>query len=184
MSNAQLEETKKGKPTDFWSLKLPRETRNYVPNLLAIAQVLKHSDKYKVKFKSIANKPYFEKIDIGSQIDLSTVSKLSGLSIDEVYKLNPGFNRWATDPKGPHRILVPVDKASSFKQQLAALPKSERIKWKQHKIKQGESLGVIANRYFTSVSALKEINRLKSSRIRAGHSLLIPTAKESKNIIH
>ena len=170
---------KAGKPTDFWSLKLPRETRNYVPNLLAISQVLKHSDKYKVKFKSIANKPYFEKIDIGSQIDLATVSKLSGLSIDEVYTLNPGFNRWATDPKGPHRILVPVDKANSFKQKLAALPKSQRIKWKKHKIREGESLGVIANRYLTSVSALKEINRLKSSRIRAGHSLLIPTAKES-----
>jgi membrane-bound lytic murein transglycosylase D len=171
---------KKGKNIDFWSLKLPRETRNYVPSLLAVAQVLKHSDKYKIKFKSIANKPYFENINISSQIDLATISKLSNLSIDEVYTLNPGFNRWATDPNGPHRILIPVDKATSFKQKLAALPKSERIKWKQHKIKQGESLGIIANRYLTSVSALKEINRLKGNRIRAGHSLLIPTAKESK----
>ena len=171
---------KKGKPTDFWSLKLPRETRNYVPNLLAIAEVLKHSNKYNIKFKSIANKPYFESINIGSQIDLATVSSLSGLSIDEVYRLNPGFNRWATDPNGPHRILVPVEKASSFKEKLSALPKAERIKWKRHKIQQGESLSVIANRYLTSVSALKEINRLKGNRIRAGHSLLIPTAKKSK----
>ncbi|MBL1140696.1 MAG: LysM peptidoglycan-binding domain-containing protein [Proteobacteria bacterium] len=171
---------KAGKSTDFWSLRLPRETRNYVPSLLAVAEVLKHSDKHKIKFKTIANKPYFEQINIDSQIDLSTVSKLSGLSIDEVYTLNPGFNRWATDPKGPHRILIPVDKADNFKQKIAALPKSERIKWQQHKIQQGESLGKIASRYQTSVSALKEINRLKSSRIRAGHSLLIPTAKESK----
>ncbi len=170
----------KGKKTDFWSLRLPRETRNYVPSLLAIAEVLKHSDKHKIKFKTIANKPYFESIDIGSQIDLSTVSKLSGLSIDEVYTLNPGFNRWATDPKGPHRILMPVAKAADFKQKIAALPKSERIKWQKHVIRKGESLGVIANRYLTSVSALKEVNRLKSSRIRAGRSLLIPTAKESK----
>ncbi len=171
---------KKGKKTDFWSLRLPRETRNYVPSLLAVAEVLKHSNKHKIKFKAISNKPYFESIDIGSQIDLATVSKLSGLSIDEVYTLNPGFNRWATDPKGPHRLLIPVDKAADFKQKIAALPKSERVKWQQHIIRQGESLGIIASRYLTSVSALKEVNRLKNNRIRAGHSLLIPTAKESK----
>jgi peptidoglycan lytic transglycosylase D len=171
---------KKGKKTDFWSLRLPRETRNYVPSLLAIAEVLKYSNKHKINFKAIPNKPYFESVDIGSQIDLSTVSKLSGLSIDDVYTLNPGFNRWATDPKGPHRLLIPVDKAVDFKQKIAALPKSERIKWQQHIIRKGESLGIIASRYLTSVSALKEINRLKNNRIRAGRSLLIPTAKESK----
>lgn len=171
---------KAGKSTDFWSLRLPRETRNYVPSLLAVAEVLKNSDKHKIKFNSIPNKPYFEQINIGSQIDLATVSKLSDLSIDEVYTLNPGYNRWATDPNGPHRLLIPVDKAEDFKQKIAALPKSERIKWQQHKIKQGESLGIIASRYLTSVSALKEINRLSSNRIRAGHSLLIPTAQETK----
>ena len=170
----------KGKKTDFWSLHLPRETRNYVPSLLAIAEVLKYNDKYKIKFKTIANKPYFESVDIGSQIDLSTVSKLTGLTMDEVYTLNPGFNRWATAPNGPHRLLIPVDKAASFKQKIAAIPKSERITWKKHVIRSGESLGVIASRYLTSVSALKEANRLRSNRIRAGHTLLIPSAKESK----
>ncbi len=171
---------KKGKNTDFWSLRLPRETRNYVPSLLAVAEILKHSNKHNIKFKTIANKPYFENIEIGSQIDLATVSKLSGLTIDEVYTLNPGFNRWATDPNGPHRLLIPIDKAADFKQKLAALPKSERIKWQQHKIRKGESLSQIASRYQTSVSALKQINRLKRSMIREGKSLLIPTAKESK----
>ena len=171
---------KKGKKIDFWSLRLPRETRSYVPSLLAIAEVLKNSDKHKIKFDAISNKPYFENIDIGSQIDLATVSKLSGLSIDEIYTLNPGFNRWATDPAGPHRLLIPVDKATDFKQKLAILPKSERIKWQQHKIRRGESLSQIASRYQTSVSALKQINRLKRNMIREGRSLLIPTAKKSK----
>ncbi|HIF50197.1 MAG TPA: LysM peptidoglycan-binding domain-containing protein [Thiotrichaceae bacterium] len=171
---------KKGKSTDFWSLRLPRETRNYVPSLLAIAEILKNSDKHKVNFKAIANKPYFEKVDVGSQIDLATVSKLSGLSIDEVYTLNPGYSRWATDPAGPHQLLIPVDKVADFKQKIAALPKSERIKWQQHVIRKGETLGQIASRYQTSVSALKQINRLKRSMIREGRSLLIPTAKESK----
>ena len=169
---------KAGKGTDFWSLRLPRETRSYVPSLLAVAEVLRNNAKYNINFKTIPNKPYFEKIDVSSQIDLATAAKLSGLTMDELYTLNPGFSRWATDPKGPHRLLIPLDKANTFKQKLATLPKSERISWKQHKISKGESLSQIAARYQTSVTALKNINRLKNSRIRAGHSLLIPTAKE------
>jgi peptidoglycan lytic transglycosylase D len=170
---------KAGKRIDFWSLRLPRETRSYVPSLLAVAEVLRNNAKYNISFKTIPNKPHFESINVDSQIDLATVSKLSGLTMDEVYTLNPGFNRWATDPNGPHRVLIPSDKANAFKQKLASLPKSERISWKQHNIREGESLSQIAARYQTSVTALKGINRLKGSRIRAGRSLLIPTAKES-----
>jgi len=170
---------KAGKKTDFWSLRLPRETRSYVPSLLAIAEVLKNNAKYSISFKAIPNKPHFESIDIGSQIDLATVSRLSGLSIDDIYTLNPGFNRWATDPKGPHRLLIPVDKAEDFKQKLSVLPESERITWKRHVIRKGESLGIIANRYLTSIAALKAMNRLRGNTIRAGHILLIPTAKKS-----
>ena len=169
---------KLGKKTDFWSLKLPHETRSYVPSLLAIAEVLKNSDKYKINFGKIKNIPYFEVIDVKTQIDLATVSNLSGLTIDEVYLLNPGFNRWATDPSGPHRILIPVGKAQKFKEKLAALPKSERIAWKQHIIQKGESLGLIAERYKTSVSAIKQTNRLKGNMIREGKSLLIPSSKQ------
>ncbi len=167
-----------GKNIEFWYLRLPRETRGYVPSLLAIAEILQHPDKYNVQFKPIPNEPYFESVDVGSQIDLATIAELSGLSMDEVYTLNPAFNRWATDPNGPHAILVPVDRADSFKQQLAALPESERISWKRHTIREGESLGVIANRYNTSVKTLKTTNNLRGNMIRAGHSLLIPTAKQ------
>ena len=169
---------KLGKNTDFWTLKLPSETRSYVPSLLAIAEVLKNSDKYKINFGEIKNSSYFEVIDVKTQIDLATVSNLSGLTIDEVYLLNPGFNRWATDPSGPHQILIPVGKAQKFKEKLAGLPKSERIAWKQHIIQKGESLGLIAERYKTSVSAIKQTNRLKGNMIREGKSLLIPSSKQ------
>ena len=169
---------KLGKKTDFWSLRLPSETRGYVPSLLAIAEILKNSNKYNINFKSIKNSPYFEIIDVKSQIDLATVSNISGLSIDKIYTLNPGFNRWATDPDGPHRILMPIDKAKSFRERLAALKESERIVWKQHIIRKGESLGVIADRYKTSISSLKRANHLKNTMIREGRSLLIPIAKK------
>lgn len=168
-----------GKPIDFWSLHLPRETRGYVPSLLAVAEILKNSKRYNISFNAIPNQPYFKKINIGSQIDLATVATLSGMNIDDVYTLNPGFNRWATDPQGPHQILLPIEKADTFKQKLAALPASDRISWQQHTIRQGESLGQIAHHYRTSVAVLREINKIRGNLIRAGHSLLIPTAKKS-----
>lgn len=166
-----------GKSTEFWDLRLPRETRGYVPSLLAVAEILKHPKKYNISFNAITNQPFFESVDVGSQIDLSTVAELSGLSMDEVYTLNPGFNRWATDPDGPHHILVPLERAEAFKQKLAALPDSERISWQRHTIREGESLGLIATRYNTSIATLKSTNNLRGNLIRAGHSLLIPTAK-------
>ncbi len=169
---------KTGKPIDFFSLRLPRETRGYVPSLLAVAEIISDPGKYKITLKPIANTQYFETIDIDSQIDLAKAAELSELSIEELYTLNPGFNRWATDPKGPHRLLIPVHKAPAFENKLASLSSADRIKWKQHKIRKGESLGRIATRYRTDVATLKQINRLKGNTIRAGHSLLIPTAQK------
>ncbi|MCH8080192.1 MAG: LysM peptidoglycan-binding domain-containing protein [Proteobacteria bacterium] len=169
---------KAGKPTDFFSLRLPRETRGYVPSLLAVAEIVSNPGKYKITLKPIANTRYFKQVDINSQIDLATAAELSELSIEELYTLNPGFNRWATDPKGPHLLLIPVDKASEFENKLASLTSDDRIKWQQHKIQKGESLGRIATRYRTDVATLKQINRLKSNTIHTGRSLLIPAAQK------
>ncbi|MCH8163965.1 MAG: LysM peptidoglycan-binding domain-containing protein, partial [Proteobacteria bacterium] len=119
-----------------------------------------------------------KQVDINSQIDLATAAERSELSIEELYTLNPGFNRWATDPKGPHLLLIPVDKASEFENKLASLTSDDRIKWQQHKIQKGESLGRIATRYRTDVATLKQINRLKSNTIHTGRSLLIPAAQK------
>ncbi len=169
---------KAGKPIDFFSLRLPRETRGYVPSLLAIAEIVSNPEKYKVTIKPIKNEQYFEQVDINSQIDLATAAELSGLSIEELYILNPGFNRWATDPIGPHRLLIPVKKVPVFENKLASLSSNDRIKWQRHKIKKGESLDRIATHYRTDVSTLKQINRLKGNTIRTGNSLLIPTAQK------
>jgi len=177
--NKAIRRNKKvGKPTDFFSLRLPRETRGYVPSLLAVAEIVSNPSKYNITLKAIANTRYFKQVDIDSQIDLATAGDLSELSIEELYTLNPGFNRWATDPEGPHRLLIPVDKVTAFENKLATLSSDERIKWQQHKIKKGESLGLIATQYRTDVSTLKQVNRLRSNTILTGRSLLIPTAQK------
>lgn len=168
-----------GKPTDFWSLKLPRETRAYVPKLLAIRDIIAAPEQHNITIPTIADAPYFEKIATGSQIDLAKAAELAGLPLQQLYRLNPAFNRWATDPDGPHHLLIPLENAAQFKQNLAALPKDNRVKWARHRIRNGETLGHIAERYKTTVAVIKDVNELRGHMIRAGKNLMIPIAASS-----
>ncbi|OUR65600.1 lytic transglycosylase [Methylophaga sp. 42_25_T18] len=167
---------KAGKKTDFWSLDLPKETSAYVPKLMAVAHLIKQPDQYNLSLSPIDNSPYLAVVDTGSQIDLALAAKLADTTSDEIYQLNPGFNRWATTPSGPHRLVVPLEKAELFKQALADLPAEERVQWTRHKIKSGESLGLIAQNYKTTTAIIKQANGLASNTIRAGRHLLIPVA--------
>jgi membrane-bound lytic murein transglycosylase D len=167
-----------GKSIDFFSLKLPSETKAYVPKLLALKKVINDPEKYGLTLAPIANEPYLAKVDTGSQIDLARVAELAEMELDEVYKLNPGFNRWATAPNGPHYVLLPVDKAEGFKTRLAELPRDERIRWVRHKIRKGETLSTIAARYHTSISSIKKVNRIRGNMLREGRGLTIPVASK------
>ena len=168
-----------GKPIDFWSLNLPRETRAYVPRLLAVAAVVAKPDDYNLTLKPIADKPYFAAVQLDGQIDLALAAEMAEVSLEEMYLLNPGFSRWATDPDGPHRLLLPVNAVSDFELRLAELPADQRVRWHRHVIKSGDTLGTIAHKYRTSLSALKQANSINGTTIRAGHSLMVPMASRS-----
>lgn len=178
VSHAIEKNLKHGGKGDFWSLKLKNETMGYVPSLLAVAEIVSNPVKYNVTLTPIPNKPYFEIVDIEGQIDLSTVSQLTGMNMDEIYTLNPGINKWATDPDGPHHLLIPVNKVESFEQKLAALPADERIKWQKYTIKTGDTLGRIAYLNHCDVHTIRQVNHLKGNFIRAGNTLLIPTSRK------
>ena len=165
-----------GKPTDFWSLSLPRETRAYVPKLIALAKLVKDPEYYGVSLKPLANEPYFAVVNTGGQIDLSQAAELAETSLEEIYKLNPEYNRWATHPQGPHELLIPVEKRDVFEQQIALLPKNARVKWQRYQVRSGDSLLTISRRFHTTPDALKQANGLRGSVIRAGQQLLIPAA--------
>ncbi|MBI2994901.1 MAG: LysM peptidoglycan-binding domain-containing protein [Gammaproteobacteria bacterium] len=167
-----------GRKADFWSLDLPRETRGYVPSFLAVVELAAQPDHYGIALRPIANAPYFSRVDLDGQLDLATAAALAAISMDELYTLNPGFNQWATDPEGPHTLLLPLAKTEEFKRGLSSLPAEERIRWTRHEIRAGETLGEIASRYRTSVEALQAANGLRTNLIRTGHSLLIPNAQQ------
>lgn len=167
---------KAGKPTDFWSLDLPRETRAYVPKLIALAKIIKDPEKYNYSTYSIPNKPYFDVVNIGGQIDLAQAAEMANVSIDEVYLLNPGFNQWATSPDGPHRLLMPISKAKQFRAKLAEIPSKERVTWVRYSVKAGDNLLLVAKQHNTTVNVLQDVNKMSSSMIRVGQELMIPVA--------
>ena len=178
---AILHNRKQGKPSDFWSLELPRETRQYVPRLLAISEIFANPDDYHIDLREIPDEPYFDTVDIDSQLDLALAAEMAELSIQEIYQLNPGFNRWSTAPEGPHSLHLPLDKVAGFKEKLAKLPDDQRVRWERYKIVSGDNLSVIARKHGTTTKLLRQVNKLNSNKIRAGKHLLIPVSTKKLN---
>lgn len=176
--NAIKRNQRKGKPTDFWSLDLPKETRAYVPKLIAISQLFAEPEKYGITLIDYPYQPFFEAIDIGGQLDLAMAAKMADLPMEELYRLNPAFNRWATDPKGPHRILVPVGKADQMRAEIDKLPMEKRVAWARYTIQRGDSILSISKKHNITPDLLKQVNHLSSNNIRAGKTLLIPQSSE------
>lgn len=172
---------KKGLATDFWALKLPKETRAYVPKLIALSQIFKAPSKFGITLPPIKNEPQVAIIYTESQIDMAQAASLAGLGVDELYTYNPGFNRWATDPNGPHSLLLPIDKAEKFASALGELPTSERVSWSRYTIKNGDNLISIAKKNKTTPSLLRDINNIKGNKIVAGKTLLIPSSTLSSS---
>ena len=95
-----------GKPTDFWSLKLPRETTAYVPQLLAISRVIADPESHGIALPSIPDSPYFDIVDLPEQLDLVKAAEMASIDSSTLHKLNAGYSRWVvTHPEGPHRIV-------------------------------------------------------------------------------
>ena len=176
---AMKSNARKNKPTDFWSLDLPKETRDYVPKLLALADIIKRPEDFNIKLYEIENKAVIDQVDIGSQLDLAKAAELADLSLPELQRLNPGFNRWSTDPDGPHRLLIPTRKKVAFVEGLSKLSEEERLAWQRYKIKRGDNLGEIAQKFNTSIALIKQVNNVGGTQIRAGKHLLIPVAARS-----
>ena len=167
---------KAGKSIDFWYLKLPKETSMYVPKLLALVEIVADPGKYNLTLPEVPNEQQFVVADIDTQLDLALAAELAGVNVDTIYQYNPGYNRWSTDPAGPHRLVMPIDVADEFTAALAQVPARERVRWQRHKVKSGEAISQIAEQYNTTVSALRAANNLRGNTIRAGHHLMIPVA--------
>ena len=165
-----------GKPIDFWSLKLPAETRAYVPKLLAMKRLVSDPETYGLSISSIPNQPYFARVETKGQINLKLAAEIAGVTPEELYELNPAFHRWATDPAGPHFLLLPVDAAQVFNDNLTQLTEEQRMGLTHYTVRKGDSVVSVAHQFETTVNVIRDLNGLPEGRLTVGTDLRIPSS--------
>lgn len=163
-----------GKDTDFWSLPVAQETKDYVPSLLALAVIISHPDQYPIYFPPVRNAPYLAQVDVGTQINLQYAASLAGISFRKIKQLNPGFNGPSTSRKGPYKLVLPIENVEQFTENLARTPLNRRINWFHYKVRTGDTLVSISKKFSTSVTELRKLNHLSKNVLHHGANLLIP----------
>ncbi|MDE2343070.1 MAG: transglycosylase SLT domain-containing protein [Betaproteobacteria bacterium] len=166
----------RGLPTDYQSLRLPDETRNYVPKLLAAKAIVLNPERYGLKLAPIPDEPYFAAVTTRKRLDTKLAAKFAEMSVDDFLMLNPGFNRpvISLDFNKEKTILVPAGVANRFVERLED-PNVKLVSWKTHHLRRGEPLEKVASQYGLSSEELKRINGIASNKkIAGGGVILVP----------
>ncbi|MGB0966267.1 MAG: LysM peptidoglycan-binding domain-containing protein [Litorivicinus sp.] len=172
VSRAVAANKKRNKPTDYFSLRLPRETQRYVPRLLALAEVVRDPQRFNVSLPEIPQVPMFETLELESAVDLELLARWSETTVSDIRSLNPCLRRFATPIEGS-TVVVPVGTAGKILTELRALPADQWAQLSEYVVRSGDTLGGIALRFDTSVADLKASNGLKSNLIRVGQVLRV-----------
>ena len=169
----------RNKSTRFEHLKLSKETRFYVPKLVAISKIVANPKKYGIQLPPMSVESYFEVVEVEYPMNLNFFVTFAGISRKDFVELNPGFRRTIIQKQAPNRVLVPKHMAEEVRVALnssnSAPPTDSGVESVQYKIQPGDYLGKIANLFDLSVKSIKLANNLSSDFIRAGDTLSIPT---------
>ncbi len=162
-----------GLPLEYSHLRMPEETRNYVPKLQAIKNIVAESELFHLELPYVANELHFVTVDAPVGVDLGTAARLSDMPLDEFLALNPAFNRPAITAPG-QSFIVPADRARRLEEGLADLERSG-TGWRMHTLEPGERLDAVASRHGLTLAQLRQLNGLGAgASVRAGHVLLVP----------
>lgn len=171
---------------DFWELYrrgvLPRETRNYVPIIVATALIAKNPQQYGLN-KIVEDKPEsYDTVVLQAPVDLRLAAECAGTTMSELRRLNPSLLRMTTPTGSGFGLHVPKGTADRFSAALALIPTDKRVLWRYHRVEAGESLTTIAHRYHTTVEQVAEVNNLEGhERLREGQELVIPISRERRS---
>jgi membrane-bound lytic murein transglycosylase D len=178
VARAQAKNRRLRKPTDYSHLKMPRETRNYVPKLLAIKNIVSDPARYGLELSDIPDEPYFEAVATSQHIDVKIAAELAEIPMDEFIALNPSHNRPVILQGTSDVLLLPVDKVETFRTNLAKT-NQPLVSWQPYESKKGEYFGQIASRFGLSVEELRSANGLsKYAQESNGQTLLVPIGDE------
>jgi len=154
---------RKRKATDYLSLTMPAETRNYVPKLQAIKNIVADPERYGVTLPDVDNTPYFAVVNKARTIDVVLAAQFAQMPVAEFQALNPAFNRPVILAEHDPKILLPRDKVALFQANLAA-HKGPLASWKTYQAKHGESLAAIAKRHGITLANLRTVNSLPAGQ--------------------
>jgi membrane-bound lytic murein transglycosylase D len=182
VQRAQARNRKLGLATDYPSLKMPAETRNYVPKLLAIKNIIANPERFGIRLSDIPDEPYFAAVATTQHIDVKLAAELADISMEEFNALNPEHNRPVILQGKSDVILLPVDKAETFRANLENYDKP-LVSWQSYQPKRGERLDELAPRFGLSVANLKAVNGLSArGDVSTGQTLLVPLNGEENDI--
>ena len=165
-----------GLPTDYMSLKMPAETRNYYPKLQAIKNIVQNPNDYGIKLPTIYNEPFFVQIFKDQDIDVKRAAKLAGMSHEEFSTLNPSFNRPVIVASHNHSMLMPTDKLDQFIENLVAYRTSGKplSSWTTYRVQPEDTVAAIARKAHMTAAALREANQIPAGRrIKPGSLVLV-----------
>ncbi len=169
------------KPLDFLSLKLPKETRNYVPKLIAMKHIISNPASFGIVLADIPNQPYFAAITPARHIDVNLAAELAGITLDDFKALNPGNSRPVILQDDSTRILIPASKAEIFMANLDSHDKP-LVSWQAYQSKKGEALEKVAARFGATLEQLRKANGLMpDAKVSNGQQLLVPNDEEDPN---
>jgi len=167
----------RGRPTDYLSLDMPNETRNYVPKLIALKHIIQNAGELGLTLPGLANKPYFVTIEKTGPIDLKLAAQFAGMSVNEFVALNPAHNRPVIAATRNNEIKLPADRLDAFMEAVEkhGLSKRPFASWQPHTLAQGETLDTIAQRAGITVAELRQANSLSpTTRPLAGTRIIAP----------
>lgn len=167
-----------GRPSDFWHLDLPKETRDYVPRLLAVSRIVDAPEVAGVDLVDIPDAPYLEIVEMHAALELTHAAELAGITVAELKRLNPGLRRFMTKPQGSRTLVVPRRVAPHFRMSLAMLPTDSDAVYRrvEYTVRSGDNLWTIAKRFGVSYKSLAGWNDLDLEGIlRPGYKLVVWT---------
>jgi membrane-bound lytic murein transglycosylase D len=170
----------KGLATDFRSMKLPPETRNYIPRLIAIKNIISNPAAFGIELESLPNQPYFEQVAAEGHIDVRLAAWLADISVDEFKALNPAHNRPVIRGDAWETLLIPVEKVEIFAENRRNHDQP-LVSWQGYKARDGDTAAIISKRYGISLRNLREVNDMgKHGNVTRGQVLLVPRHRNAE----
>jgi membrane-bound lytic murein transglycosylase D len=178
VSRAVAKNKKARKPTDYSHLKMPKETRQYVPKLQALKNIIADPAKYGIELTPIPNEPYFTVLTESLAVDVALAARLAEMPVEDFIALNPGLSRPFIRNEGT-RIVLPADKVAVFRDNLSKQDPGSLVSWETYHPEKGETLAKIADKFGLSVAELRRVNGIDTHSSRVPQQMVVPTEAEA-----